>query len=58
MDEDMLLIGLVNTFGKNWKEIEDRLPGRGRNQIKNRFFGKICRLNARKRAQLEKVETT
>lgn len=56
MEEDLLLIALINRYGKNWKEIEEQLVGRSRNQIKNRFFGKICRLNARKIAQMEKDE--
>jgi myb proto-oncogene protein len=53
LEEDLLLIDLVNKFGRNWKEIEDRLRGRSRNQIKNRFFGKICRLNSKKKMQME-----
>jgi hypothetical protein len=51
-----VLIALVNKYSKNWKEIEDRMPGRCRNQIKNRFFGKIYRLNQKKLTQMDKSQ--
>lgn len=50
LEEDLELIRLINLHGKNWKAIEEGLTGRSKNQIKNRFFGKITRLNNKKRS--------
>lgn len=48
LEEDVELVRLFNLHGKDWRAIEQSLPGRSRNQIKNRFFGKITRLNNKK----------
>lgn len=44
----MELITLLNCNGKNWKVIEEGLPGRSLNQIKNRYYGRIKKLNDKK----------
>ena len=49
MDEDLELIELYNRYGKDWQVIQNRMAHRSRNQIKNRFFGRILRLDAKKR---------
>lgn len=48
MEEDVELVRLINVFGKDWKAIEANFSGRSRSQIKNRYFGKIHRLNQKK----------
>lgn len=48
LEEDMLLVELLNRHGRNWKNIEDALPGRTQNQIKNRYFGRIKKLQEKK----------
>jgi hypothetical protein len=52
LEEDVELVRLLNTYGKNWKLIEEGLTGRSRNQIKSRFFGKITRINNKKLSQM------
>jgi hypothetical protein len=49
------LIALINQHGKNWRVIEQGMPGRSRNQLKNRFFGRIKRIHARKIAEGDKL---
>lgn len=49
LEEDLELIELFNTYGKDWKLIQKKMFRRSRNQIKNRFFGKILRLEAKKK---------
>ena len=49
LEEDLELIDLFNTYGKDWRLIQDKMSSRSRNQIKNRFFGRILRLDAKKR---------
>ena len=49
MDEDLKLIALFNQYGKDWKIIQEKMGHRSRNQIKNRFFGRILRLDAKKK---------
>jgi len=34
--------------GKDWSKIEQGIRGRSRNQIKNRYFGKLTRMNKKK----------
>jgi hypothetical protein len=48
LEEDLELIRLINIHGKNWKMVESEFIGRSRSQIKNRFFGKISRMNKKK----------
>ena len=48
LDEDVELVRLINLYGKDWKTIEANFSGRSRSQIKNRYFGKIHRLNQKK----------
>lgn len=48
----MELIRLINKHGKNWKLIEDEFIGRSRCQIKNRYFGKITRMNRKKMEEM------
>lgn len=57
MEEDLLLIDLFNTYGKDWKLIQTKMFKRSRNQIKNRFFGRILRLEAKKKDSQLKPET-
>lgn len=47
LEEDLLLVGLINQHGKNWKLVQRKLPHRSRNQIKNRLFGRILRIHSR-----------
>lgn len=41
LEDDLLLIELLRSYGKNWKLIEDRMGGRTQNQIKNRYFRRL-----------------
>ena len=50
VQEDLLLVDLLNTNGKDWKMIEEHFPGRTQNQIKNRYFGRLKKLNEKKMA--------
>lgn len=52
MEEDMRLVELLNLHGRNWRLIEETMEGRTQNQIKNRFFGRIKKLNDKKVASL------
>ena len=51
LEEDVKLVELLNVHGRNWKNIEDELNGRTQNQIKNRFFGRIKKLQDKKNKQ-------
>lgn len=48
LEDDLKLVDLLNFYGKNWKEIEERFDGRNINHIKNRYYGRIKKLNERK----------
>ena len=49
LEEDLALIELLREYGKEWLEVEKRMNGRTQNQIKNRYFGRIKRLEEKKR---------
>ena len=52
-----MLIRLINEHGQNWKYIQTLMPNRSRNQLKNRFFGRIRRINSRKLSISDKATT-
>jgi len=54
--EDLLILDLVKTYGKNWKLLKERLPKRNLTQIKYRFYSRIKRLNDRKLKKLMLAE--
>ena len=56
LDEDLMLIKLLKEVGKNWEELERRFPGRTQNQLKNRYFGRLKRLDDKKR-QREEIQS-
>lgn len=58
VEEDLLLVNLLNKYGKNWKLIEQYMPNRSKNQLKNRYFGRIKRINSRKVDSLKGEETS
>ena len=47
-EEDLQLMELLKKYGKDWEYIEGRLPGRTHNQIKNRYYGRIKRIEDKK----------
>ena len=53
IDDDLRLIELINTYGKNWKLIEETMTDRSRNQIKNRYFGRIKRIDELKKKRIQ-----
>ena len=42
------MIGCINTFGTDWKVLENNFEGRSQNQIKNRYFGRLKKLAEKK----------
>lgn len=48
IEEDLQLIELINKEGQRWKYIQELMPHRSCSQLKNRFFGRIKRLNDKK----------
>ena len=56
LDEDVQLTELLNTYGTNWKIIEQQLKGRSQNQIKNRYFGRLKKLHEKKLKTLPKEQ--
>lgn len=38
----------MNMYGKNWKYLEQNFEGRTQNQIKNRYFGRLKKINEKK----------
>ena len=57
LEEDLALIELLREFGKDWGEVEKRMNGRTQNQIKNRYFGRLKRLEDKKKEkEVEEVE--
>ena len=56
LDEDVQLTELLNTYGTNWKIIEQKLKGRTQNQIKNRYFGRLKKLHEKKLKTLPKEQ--
>lgn len=44
MEEDLLLIELLEKYGKNWGVLEENMNGRTQHQIKNRYFGRLKKL--------------
>jgi hypothetical protein len=52
------LIALLNQNGKNWKIIEEGLGQRSLNQIKNRYYGRIKKLNDRKVLNIDVVDSS
>ena len=55
MSEEMRLIDLINSYGQKWKEIQKEMSNRSCSQLKNRFFGRLKKLNDKKR-EMVKVE--
>ena len=47
-----MLIKLLAEYGKDWKELEKKMEGRTQGQIKNRYFGRLKRLEDKKKCQL------
>jgi hypothetical protein len=47
-DEDLLLMNLLRVHGKDWDFIEGKLKGRTHNQIKNRYYGRLKRIEDKK----------
>ena len=39
---------LLRKYGKNWDLIEGKLVGRTHNQIKNRYYGRLKRMEDKK----------
>lgn len=48
LQEDLKLVRLMNMYGKNWKYLEQNFEGRTQNQIKNRYFGRLKKINEKK----------
>ena len=51
LEEDLLLIKLLKQVGKDWDELERRFSGRTQNQLKNRYFGRLKRLDDKKKGK-------
>jgi hypothetical protein len=41
-EEDRLLIELQGQIGNHWSAVAERMPGRGANQVKNRWYTTLC----------------
>lgn len=48
LTEDMQLVDLLNSYGTDWKIVEEKMSGRTQNQIKNRYFGRLKKLHEKK----------
>ena len=46
----------MRKYGKNWRALEERMNGRTQQQIKNRYFGRLKKLDERKASKTEKPE--
>ena len=44
LEEDLHLINLLGEHGKNWQVLEESMNGRTQHQIKNRYFGRLKKL--------------
>ena len=44
----MRLIDYINSYGQKWKEIQKQMSNRSCSQLKNRFFGRLKKLNDKK----------
>ena len=51
IDEEMALMELLNRHGKEWKKILQCFPQRTVDQLKNRYFGRLKKMNAKKMAR-------
>ena len=49
LEEDLLMIELLNKVGKNWQLIATKMEGRTVTQLKNRYFGRLTRLEKTKK---------
>ena len=47
-EEDMRLVEFLNANGKDWEAAKPLFPGRTLNQIKNRYYLKLRKLNETK----------
>lgn len=48
LTEDIQLVDLLNSYGTDWKIVEEKMSGRTQNQIKNRYFGRLKKLHEKK----------
>ena len=48
IEQDMQLIEFLKSYGRDWAGISKHMNGRTQNQIKNRYFGRIKRLEDKK----------
>ena len=53
-EEDLQLIELLRKYGRNWSLIEKCMRGRTQSQIKNRYFGRLKRMQEKKDKREEK----
>ena len=51
IDEDLKLVDFFNTHGKNWALCQATFPMRTVNQLKNRFYNTLQKLNETKKKQ-------
>ena len=51
IEEDLRLIEFLNTHGKDWGMAQEALPQKTINQLKNRYYGKLRKLNCAKLAE-------
>ena len=52
VEEDQKILALLSRFGTKWKAIQQEMPDRTDNQIKNRYYGRLkvlLKKKARKR---------
>ena len=47
-EEDLLLLNMMKVYGKDWNSIEGKFKGRTHNQIKNRYYGRLKRIEDKK----------
>ena len=48
VEEDVRLIEYLNREGKDWNKAKKLFPGRTTNQVKNRYYLKLRKLNQSK----------
>ena len=54
LEDDLELIGYLNQHGKDWVGAARVLGGRSLNQVKNRYYGRLKKLNEAKIAAASK----
>ena len=55
-EEDRLLMELQSELGNHWAAVAERMPGRGANQVKNRWYTTLCQRKAEEKPAAERKD--